>query len=74
MLRPRRRRTAGCVRRPLSALIRDVAGQDLLEYALLSAFIGLAGLATMKALGITMGDVYAGWIAAVNALWETPTP
>ncbi len=56
----------------IRAFARDERGQDLVEYALLSGFIGVAGVVTMNQLGITMGTVYAGWTAAVNALWESP--
>jgi Flp pilus assembly pilin Flp len=68
----RRRGRDWCVL--LRLLAADTRGQDLIEYALLSAVVGLAALATMNALGITMGSAYANWNAAVNALWESPPP
>jgi Flp pilus assembly pilin Flp len=55
-------------------LIRDDRGQDLLEYALLSAFIGVAGLAVMNAMGVSLANAYTAWGNAVDALWETPEP
>jgi Flp pilus assembly pilin Flp len=55
-------------------LLRDDRGQDLLEYALLSAFIGLAGLAALNALSATIGDWYATSNAGVNDLAESPPP
>ena len=61
----------GIVRR-LRELVSDDSGQDVIEYALLSALIGVVGLLTMNTLGVTMGTVYAGWTSAVNALWESP--
>ena len=67
-----RTKVAWCVR--LRSLARDTRGQDLIEYALLSAVVGLVGLATMNALGITMGSAYVSWTTAVNALWQTPPP
>ncbi len=54
----------------LRLLVADTSGQDLIEYALLSAVVGLVAIATMNALGVTMGIVYSGWNTAVNALWE----
>ena len=55
-------------------LAADSSGQDLLEYALLSALVGLVALAALNALGVTMGSVYSSWNSAVNALWESPSP
>ncbi len=56
----------------LSALLRDTRGQDLIEYALLSALVGVVALAALHALGVALGDVYSAWNTAVNALWESP--
>ena len=64
---PREPRAAG-----ISALLRDTRGQDLIEYALLSALVGIVALAALKVLGVTLGDVYSAWNTAVNALWESP--
>ena len=58
----------------LRALARDDLGQDLVEYALLSALVGVVALAAANALGVTMGSVYSGWNTAINALWEAPAP
>ncbi len=53
-------------------LLRDTRGQDLIEYALLSALIGVVALTALHVLGVQLGDVYAAWNGAVNALWESP--
>jgi Flp pilus assembly pilin Flp len=60
--------------RLLRALAGDDRGQDLVEYALLSALVGLVAVIAMNALGVTMGDVYSGWTAGINGLWESPAP
>lgn len=39
----------------------DESGQDLIEYALLTAFIGLAGFAGVSLLGISLHDTYVSW-------------
>ena len=68
MSNPEAPRVVRVVRR----FVGDDCGQDLIEYALLSALIGVVGLAIMNTLGVTMGTVYEGWTTAVNALWESP--
>jgi pilus assembly protein Flp/PilA len=68
--RPDARRVSAWLKR----FVADQGGQDLIEYALLSAVIGLVALATMNALGITIGTVYSGLNTAVNGLWEAPAP
>jgi Flp pilus assembly pilin Flp len=54
--------------------LRDDNGQDLIEYALLTAAIALAGLATFETIRTVMGVTYASWGTAVNNLWEAPGP
>lgn len=56
------------------SFVRDEAGQDLVEYALLTATIGLAGLTALSLLRTTMGTSYGSWTGAVYGLWETPAP
>jgi hypothetical protein len=59
----------------LGRLVVDDAGQDLIEYALLSGFFGLAGFVLFLNLGGRMGAVYNGWVNAVHlASGETPPP
>jgi pilus assembly protein Flp/PilA len=41
--------------RLFSNLLRDESGQDLIEYALVAALIGLGATATMRALATTLG-------------------
>jgi Flp pilus assembly pilin Flp len=55
---------------------REEAGQDLLEYALLAAFVALAAIVGAQLIGSSMNSVYQGWDAANQdkALVETPDP
>jgi len=51
--------------------IRDEFGQDLLEYALLLAFVALAGAAALLSMGsssITLWSVANNNLAAANSL------
>lgn len=41
-------------------LLRDESGQDLIEYALVAALIGLAATASMKALATVIGNALTG--------------
>jgi len=53
----------------LSRLVREEHGQDLIEYALLAAFISMASIVAMSALGTAI-SVHYGVImegAVVNA-------
>jgi Flp pilus assembly pilin Flp len=59
--------------RALTPLMDD-RGQDLIEYALLSAFIGLAGLAALNLIAQAIGLTYAAWDTNVNDAWEPPAP
>ena len=44
--------------RPLLAFIRDEDGQDLVEYALLAAFIAISSVAALKTLGPKVSAFY----------------
>lgn len=62
-----------CVRRAIA----EDAGQDMVEYALLAAFIGIAGWAILMSLPAVMGATYASWIDSNNgvpARWDPPEP
>ena len=55
----------------------DDGAQDLIEYGLLAAFIGVAGWAVLIALPQTIGATYASWIDpadGVPSLWDPPEP
>lgn len=40
------------------AFISDESGQDLIEYALVAALIGLASVATLKTVATSLGTAY----------------
>lgn len=42
----------------LTRLIADEAGQDLIEYALVAALVGLGAVASMKSLATKIGSAY----------------
>lgn len=61
-----------CVR-----LRREELGQDLIEYALLAAFIGVAGAAVLQTMNVTIFNTYSTWIdptVGTPSLWEPAAP
>jgi Flp pilus assembly pilin Flp len=58
----------------LTRLIRDEAGQDLIEYALLTAGLGLAGIAVWPVITAAVGDAYGRLDTRTQDIWETPDP
>lgn len=54
-------------------LVQD-NGQDLVEYALLTAFIGFASVAALDLIGSALRATYTAWDVSINALWEPPPP
>ena len=58
----------------LMQLLRNRKGQDLIEYALLSAFIGLAGVAVFSGMGSSMQTAYDAWVDNADAAADMPEP
>jgi Flp pilus assembly pilin Flp len=59
----------------LRRLMRDDDGQDLIEYALLSAAIGLAGMVAWAAISTSIGTAYQTWNTDVQNISAcTPDP
>jgi Flp pilus assembly pilin Flp len=52
--------------RLLPALVRDETGQDLIEYALLSAFVALVCVAGATSLGTALNGWYSATAEGVN--------
>jgi Flp pilus assembly pilin Flp len=53
----------------------DESGQDIVEYALLGALIGIASILTWQALVVTIANVYGAADAGVQATSScTPNP
>ena len=64
------------MRHQLAVLLTDETGQDLIEYALLAATIGFAGVVGFDWIGTAMNSTYQTWDAAVqsDALVEPQCP
>jgi len=58
----------------LCRLIVDDGGQDVIEYALLTAAIGLAGIATWPLIAAGIGEAYANFDTQTQDIWEVPDP
>jgi Flp pilus assembly pilin Flp len=52
----------------------DEGGQDLAEYALLAAFVGLAGLAVWVVIQNAVAGRYVEMDTAEQDLWQPPEP
>ncbi len=55
-------------------LALETDGQDLLEYALLTTFIGFAGAAAWSAIVTGLGNAYTGYVNSVWNLWQPADP
>lgn len=56
----------------LKTLAADDSGQDLIEYALVAALIGVAGASALKVLNNTIGTAFSGVNGALgNAVPNT---
>ena len=59
----------------LQGFIFDECGQDLIEYALLGALIGIVGIVAWTTVGSAIGTTYGGWDTNVQGLSATtPDP
>jgi Flp pilus assembly pilin Flp len=66
--------TNGVLGRQLRQLLFETDGQDLIEYALLTTFIGFAGAAAWTAMQKGMGKAYTSVNDGVWGLWEPANP
>ena len=55
-------------------LLADESGQDLVEYALLTTFIGLVGGATWGLVRGAISTTYQSWGTGVNNVWRPSDP
>ncbi len=61
--------------RTLTAHIKsDDGGQDLIEYALLTAIISISGVLILSTLSTTMGTKYSGRNTAAQNAWQPCPP
>lgn len=51
-------RELGCVRELFSRVAREESGQDLIEYALMAALLGLGAVVSMKTLSTKIGTAF----------------
>ena len=56
------------------SFIKDESAQDLVEYAYLSIFVGVAGLLAWTAIVNSMGTAYSGYDSGTQGLWEPNPP
>jgi len=54
--------------------VREDAGQDMVEYALLAGFVALVAGAALNALAAAIGGTYASWDTNIQNIWEPPNP
>jgi hypothetical protein len=58
-------------------MVREDTGQDLVEYAFLAAFFGIAGYVVVTTIGPSVNAAYATWIDPAQGspkLWEPADP
>ena len=63
--------------RHAARLWREEHGQDVIEYAMLAAFIGVAGILVLRSMNATILDTYLSWIdptTGAPSLWEPAPP
>jgi len=53
---------------------RDESGQDLIEYGLLAAIIGIAGALVLPSIGPKMGNAFSQWGTQVYNAWVPAAP
>jgi len=58
----------------LCRLMREDDGQDVLEYALLTAAIGLAGIGTWPLIEAGIRTAYRGFDTDTQDIWEVRNP
>jgi Flp pilus assembly pilin Flp len=67
-------RTVRYVYRRGVRLLADERGQDLIEYALLTGIIAVAGALVFPPLTSRMADAYQAWNTNVQDIWRPPPP
>ena len=58
----------------LRRLLVEEDGQDLVEYALLAAFVALASIVGIDALRGAMSGAYTRWNTTMQNCWQMPAP
>lgn len=61
--------------RSIARFFFDERGQDVVEYALLAAFIGTVGVLAWQGVRVGIGNAYVGWDSGVQGISDcTPDP
>ena len=68
------RRVRGMSLRAIIHVVLDDRGQDLVEYALLSGIVGLAGILVFPVIAGKMGAAYTTWQSGAQTAWEPCAP
>jgi Flp pilus assembly pilin Flp len=63
-----------CVPRAVRRLLVDDAGQDLIEYALLTAVLTAAGIGLFPLIAAGMANAYSAWGSDAYNLWTPAAP
>ena len=58
----------------LRRLAGDESGQDVVEYALLTAFFGLAAFAAWTSIREALAANYGATSSGVQTIWDPPPP
>jgi Flp pilus assembly pilin Flp len=58
----------------VTAFVRDERGDDLVEYALLAALIGVVGVLAFNTVSGKMSNAYTGWNANAQSQWVPDAP
>jgi Flp pilus assembly pilin Flp len=62
------------MRNLLTRLITEDSGQDIIEYAILSALISTVGVFTWHNIGTGVNTAYGNWNTGVQDLWVPEQP
>ena len=62
------------MRKLLRRFVKADDGQDIVEYALLAALVGLAGLAALNQVQTAVGNAYTAWGSNTQELSCMPAP
>ena len=54
--------------------LADETGQDLVEYVMLGAFIGVVGVLVWQNIVTLLGERYTDFNTDIPTLWEPPPP
>jgi Flp pilus assembly pilin Flp len=66
-----------CTRHIVDRLLREDDAQDVVEYALLAAFVGIVGYLALTGIRTGVFNTYTSWqdpSSGVPSLWDPPAP